>query len=213
MKGDILHILNRGVEKRKIFFTEKDYWRFMYNLCDFNDKDPVQYSYNDRRQYFPSIRKPKTKIVDIFCLCLMPNHHHILAQERIDGGASIFSKKLTSGYTQYFNLENNRGGVLFQGRSKIIPIKKDEHFIHMPYYIFSNPIKLIEPQWKERGIKDIKKVIEFLENYRWSSYLDIIGKENLPFVINKKLFFELFDTNEKQFKKDFIEWLASLAMR
>ncbi len=212
MKGDILHILNRGVEKRKIFFTEKDYWRFIYNLCDFNDKNPVLYSYNDRRQYLSAMRKPK--IVDIPCLCLMPNHYHILVQERIDDGASIFSKKLTSGYTQYFNLKNNRSGVLFQGRSKIILIKRDKHFIHIPYYIFSNPIKLIEPQWKERGIKNLKKVIEFLENYKWSSYSNVIGgKENFPFIINKKLFFEIFDTNEKQFKKDFIEWLISLAMR
>ncbi len=208
MKGDIFHILNRGVEKKKIFLGDNDYFRFAHNLYDFNDRNLSLFSYFARRK-FPAMRKPKIeddKLVDVICWCLMPNHYHILVQEKIDGGSSMFSKKLSSGYTQYFNLKNKRVGVLFQGRSKIISIQRDEHFLHLPFYIFSNPIKLIEPCWKEKGIKKLNKVIQFLENYKWSSYSDIIGRENFPFIINKKLFFEIFDTNEKRFKKDFSEW-------
>ncbi|MEK7575906.1 MAG: hypothetical protein AAB491_02360 [Patescibacteria group bacterium] len=201
MKGDIFHILNRGVEKRKIFLDSKDYYRFLHNLEDFNDKDLTILPYNIRRS---AMRKPKVKrekLVDILCWCLMPNHYHILVQEIIDGGSSIFSKKLTSGYTQYFNLKNERSGVLFQGRSKIILLKKDEHFIHIPYYIFSNPIKLIEPHWKEKGLKNHKHTVEFIDNYQW------LG------IMNKDLFREIFDITEKDFKKDFIEYLQGLAMR
>lgn len=215
MKGDIFHILNRGVEKKKIFLGNNDYSRFAHNLYDFNDRNLSLFSYFARRK-FSAMRKPKIendKLVDVICWCLMPNHYHILVQEKIDGGSSMFSKKLSSGYTQHFNLKNKRVGVLFQGRSKIILIKRDEHFLHLPYYIFSNPIKFTESYWKERGIKNLEKVIKFLENYRWSSYSDIIGKENFPLIINKKLFFEIFDTNEKRFKKDFGEWLGSSAMR
>jgi putative transposase len=201
MKGDIFHILNRGVEKRKIFLDNKDYYRFLHNLEDFNNKDLTILSYNMRRS---AMRKPKVnqeKLVDILCWCLMPNHYHILVQEIIDGGASIFSKKLTSGYTQYFNLKNKRIGVLFQGRSKIIPLKKDEHFIYIPYYIFSNPIKLLEPHWKERGLKNSKHAVEFIDNYQW------LG------IINRNLFYEIFDITEKEFKKNFNEYLQGLAMR
>ncbi len=209
MKGDILHILNRGVEKRKIFLEEEDYLRFVYSLYDFNDKNLTLMPYYDRRRYPISlaIRKPSDELVDIFFWCAIPNHFHILVQEKIKGGAGLFSKKITSGYTQYFNLKNNRSGVLFQGKTKILPVKRDEHFLYLPYYILSNPVKLVETNWKERGIKDFKKVIKFLEDYRWSSYQDITGKENFPFIINKKLFFEIFDTNEKQFKTDFLEFL------
>ena len=71
----------------------------------------------------------------------------------------------------------------------------------------ANLIESIEPKWKENGIKNIEKVISFLENSRWSSFPDIIGKENLPLLINRDLFYEIFQTNEKKFKKDFIEWL------
>jgi len=210
MKGDIFHILNRGVEKRKIFLGEENYLRFVYNLYDFNNTENVTESFYYRR--VSDVRRPrivKRELVNVICWCLMPNHPHILVLEKINGGAGIFSKKIIGGYTKYFNGINERSGVLFQGRSKIIPIKKDEHFLHIPYYIFSNPIKLIEPHWKEKGIKDLKRVIDFLDNYKWSSLPDIIGRDNFPFVINKKLFFEIFDTNEKQFKKDFIEWLTA----
>lgn len=208
MKGDILHLLNRGVEKRKIFLTNEDYLRFTYGLYDFNDVNNVISAYRYRRKLLIN-RKAKEELVNIFCWCLMPNHPHILSQEKINGGISVFSKKITGGYTRYFNDKNKRSGVLFQGRSKIIKITKDSHFDYLPFYIMSNPIKLIEPEWKEKGIQDFVKVINFLENYRYSSFLDLIGKENFPLLINKALFYEIFNTNEEKFKRDFIDWLKS----
>lgn len=209
MENCLYHILNRGVEKKKIFLSDKDYTRFVHNLHDFNRQDINIFSYS-RRQSLSAMRWPtdKKSSVDVLCWCLMPNHFHILTIEKIDNGVSDFSKRITGGYTQYFNLRNKRSGVLFQGRSKIIPIQRDEHFLHLPFYIFSNPIKLIEPCWKEKGFKKLNKVIQFLENYKWSGYSDIIGRENFPFIINKKLFFEIFDTSEKRFKKDFSDLLS-----
>ena len=207
MKGDVYHILNRGVDKRKIFLGDQDYLRFVHNLYDFNNKNETFMSYCKRRS---AIRKPTSddELVDVLCWCLMPNHYHILVREKRDGGASMFSKKVNSSYTQYFNLKNERSGVLFQGKSKIIPIKKDNHFMYLPFYIFANPIQLIDKNWKENGIKNSKQVIQFLENYKWSSYLDIIGKDNFSFVTNQDNFFELFIADKKQFKKDFTEWLV-----
>lgn len=221
MEDYFYHVLNRGVEKRKIFLNNEYYIRFIDNISDFNNKNRVFESYNNRRKkLFSAMRKPKTKteeedfLVNLICWCLMPNHFHFLVKEKIDKGASIFSKKITSGYTQYFNLKNDRSGVLFQGRSKIIPLEKNEHFLWLPFYIMSNPIKLIEPEWKEEGIKDIKKAVEFLDNYKYSSFRDLIGKFNFPNAQNKNFFYEIYETNEKKFKKDFIEWLdAFSAMR
>jgi len=212
MKGDVYHILNRGVEKRKIFLNEKDYFRFTYNLNDFNNKDTTFLSYWNRRKYNDNsaIRKPNRdsdKLVDILCWCLMPNHYHILVQEKIDGGVSVFSKKISSSYTQYFNLKNKRSGVLFQGKSKIILVEQDNHFEYLPYYIFSNPIKLIEKDWKEKNIQNLNRVKKFLESYKWFSYLDVIEKDNFSFIINKKLFFKLFGSNKSRFRQNFIEWI------
>ena len=144
MQGDFFHILTRGVEKRKIFLDKKDYLRFVHNLYDFNNINYAPPYYKRRKLAMrkptqPVLRKNKEKkeIVEVLCWALMPNHPHIFLQEKIDGGASVFSKKITSGHTQYFNIRNKRIGVLFQGRSKIILVKHDAHFLHLPFYILS----------------------------------------------------------------------------
>lgn len=166
-------------------------------------------SYCNRRKSNSAMRKPNDELVDIICVCLMPNHYHLLVQEKVDGGASLFSKKISSGYTQYFNLEYKRSGVLFQSRTKIILIKNDSHFLHLPFYIFLNPVKLIEPEWKEGGIKNHEKAARFLENYKWSSFNEtiLLKKGIFSDSINSNLFFEFFKTNPKDFKKELTEWI------
>lgn len=208
--------MNRGVEKRKIFLREKDYLRFTHNLYDFNNvKNATQSYYRRRRVSLTEVAPPSKKerkrkeLVDILTWCLMPTHPHVFLQEKVDEGVSLFSQKIIGGYTMYFNEAEERKGVLFQGRTEIIKVTQEPHFIHLPFYIMSNPLDLIEPNWREGGIRNFKKAIDFLEDYKYSSFPDLIGKENFPFVINKQLFYKLFDTNEEKFKQDFIEWLKS----
>ena len=55
--------------------------------------------------------------------------------------------------------------------------------IHLSRYIHLNPLNLFQGDWKERGISDWDAANAFLESYRWSSYLDYIGKKNFPSVI------------------------------
>jgi len=211
MQGDIFHILNRGVEQKEIFYEENDYLRFAHGLYDFNNTTyALPYPCRCKsRGIGHAMSNDREELVDLLCWALLPNHSHNLVQEKIDNGASVFSKKIFGGYTKYINEKHSRSGVLFQGRSKIIRVEHDPHFIHLPFYIMGNPIKLVEPDWKEAGIKNLEKVMSFLENYRWSSFPDIIGKNNFPLLINKDLFYEIFQTNEKKFKKDFIEWIKS----
>lgn len=210
MQGDFFHILNRGVEEREIFYSQRDYLRFAHNLSDFNDTG-LSLSYPRRRPVGHAmsdmIKKEREQIVDLLSWCLMPNHVHVFVREKIDGGASVFSKKIFGGYTKYVNEYKKRKGVLFQGRSKIIRIKRDEHFFHLPYYIMANPISLIEPGWREKGVTNLEKVIKFLENHRWSSFQDLTGEDNFSETVDKVLFYEFFGTDEKKFKKDFIDWL------
>jgi len=51
-------------------------------------------------------------------------------------------------------------------------------------------------------------VIKFLENYKWSSYSDIIGGNTFSFITSQDKFFELLIADKKQFKKDFTDWLV-----
>lgn len=218
MEGNIYHLLNRGVDKKKIFLNDQNYKRFVHNLDDFNDIDNVQQSYFRRRErnsLLTDVRHPSKRIVDILCWALMPNHPHIMAAEREDGYISNFSRKVFGGYTKYFNEKNKRSGVLFQGKTKIILVQKDAHFLYLPFYIHLNPLDIFQSGWKEKGIKDLKGTIKFLEEYRWSNYRDIIGKGNGEFseVTNKELFFEMFQTDEKKYKKDLEEWIKDSGYR
>lgn len=214
------HILNRGVEKRKIFLDKEDYLRFVHNLSDFNDENNA-ISYFDRRHNKNLdivgqskrnvVGRPKRgikKLVDVLCWCLIPTHHHIQVQEKVEGGASKFSQKLTIGHTKYFNIRNERTGVLFQGRSKIILIQKNEHFLWLPFYIMANPLDLFQTDWREKGVSDPKKAFDFLLNYKYSSFPDIMGQKNFPDITDRNLFYEIYNTNEVKFRKDFIEWLV-----
>ena len=210
MKGDIYHIINRGIDKRKIFLSDKYYTRFINNLRDFNDVNAMPRSYHERRVYNLTFRKPDDELVDIICICLMSNHFHILVQEKVDGGASLFFKKVLSGYTQYFNLKNDRSGALFQGKTKIILVNNDAHFLHLPFYIFLNPVKLIESQWKEKGIKNPKKAVDFLERYKWSSFDEtVLNKEGVKSFFLQMLLVVIYFLNCLTLIKKSLERISS----
>ena len=218
MENNFYHILNRGVEKRNIFLNKKDYLRFLHNIEDFNDQNIVSQSYYRRRIKTDGTRstiKINNPLVKVMCWCLMPNHFHILVKEEIDKGVSLFSMKNTAGYTRYFNEINDRSGVLFQGKSKIISIEEDAHFNWLPFYILSNPLDLFQQNWKEKGLKSPKKAFEFLLNYKWSNFSELFSKINgTPSTVNtiknnNDIFYEIFDTNKENFRKDFLEWLIN----
>src|SRR3990167_7605039 len=54
-----------------------------------------------------------------------------------------------------------------------------------------NLISMIEPGWKEKGIKNYKKVKEFLEGNKRHSYIDYIGKKNFHSVTEREFLSEL----------------------
>jgi len=215
--SEIYHALSRGVDKRKIFMDDKDRFRFIHDLFEFNDEAPADHtSYHcanpaviARRQIH---RKPRKLLVDIFAFCLMPNHYHLLLAPRAEGNISRFMKKLNMGYSRYFNERHERKGTLFEGRYKSILIENQAHFIHLPYYIHLNPLDLITPEWRKRKLTDYKRAIRFLDTYRWSSHLDYIGQKNFPSVTQRDFFLEIF-SGEGRYEKQIKSWLGDLEVK
>ncbi|MBI2591268.1 MAG: transposase [Candidatus Brennerbacteria bacterium] len=219
--GNIYHVLNRGVDKRKIFLDESDYVRFIHDLFEFNDTSRVfNFGYFVKKsnsiavgqRYIEKDKKPRKLLVEILAFCLMPNHYHLLIKPKIDTGASEFIKKLNGGYSQFFNNKYGRSGALFQGKYKAIPATKESHFIHLPYYIHMNPLDLKFPEWRNREINNYKEIMSFLENYRWSSFMDYIGKKNFPSVTQRE-FLNEFLGGPEQYKKDTIKWLKDIDLK
>jgi putative transposase len=89
-------------------------------------------------------------------------------------------QKIGSGYTNFFNRKYQREGHLFQGKFLASHVSGEEYLKTVFVYIHTNPVLLIEPEWKEKGIEEPERAIVFLEGYRWSSYFDYLGKENFP---------------------------------
>ena len=229
VNSEIYHIYNRGVEKRTVFLKDNDYLRFIHDLFEFNDANlvipsnarfllshPSQVDYNHLSQLLeiesPKVgKRPRKLLVEILAFCLMPNHFHLLIRQLASGGIIKFMQKLGVGYTMYFNTKNKRVGPLFQGRFKAVLINEPQHFAYIPDYIHSNPLDLIMPDWRENGLKNPKKAIDFMENYRWSSFQDYIGKKNYPSVTQRKFLTKFFN-GPQEYKKHIQEWLRDMRL-
>ncbi len=212
------HVYNRGTDKRTIFLENSNYLRFiiLLHICNNNELTDIKNFFRKisqgRSLTLPTVIELLNKqsennrqtLVDIGAYCLMPNHFHLLLKEKMDGGISLFMKKMGTAYAMYFNKKYERNGNLFQGRFKAELAQTDEYLKYLFAYIHLNPIKLLEPKWKEKEIKNIKKGIEFLNNYPWSSYLSYIKNQTNP-ILNSDAFPQYFD-NAKEIEILTNEW-------
>jgi len=148
-------------------------------------------------------------LVNVHGWCLMSNHYHLLLSERVEDGLTLFLRKLNVGYANYFNEQHHRVGTLFQGRTKKIAITNDSQFLHILHYIHLNPLDYLKgaEEWRVRskaGIRNLRTAFEYLNSYRWSSYLDYAGKKNFPSLITTSFFKNSFGDYQSDLR-DYLE--------
>ncbi len=203
---EFYHIYNRGNNKSIIFSSDVDYKRFQRLLYICNSKKPVIFK-TIQGLALDKIERGET-IVDIGVYCLMPNHFHLLLHEKVEGGISIFLGKISTAYSMYRNKKYERTGKLFEGAFRAEHVDNDDYLKYLFAYIHLNPIKIIDPKWKENGIKDLKAAKSYLLEYNYSSYLDYMGMEREEGgIINKNVFPEYFE-DFKEFDRFINEWLS-----
>ncbi len=201
MVGKVYHIYNRGVNKMTIFFdnTDKDRFIKLLYICN-SEKSAVFRNVKDKALNEIDIEE---RLVDIGAYCLMGNHFHLIIKEKVENGITKFMSKLMTAYAMYFNKKYERRGILFEKpfKSKYVGLD-DAYCDYLFLYVHFNPLKLIEPNWKEKGVVNEVKSKQFLEEYKYSSYCDYytdIEREEL-LILNKEEFPErIFET--KDFKK------------
>ena len=204
--GEFYHLYNRGVEKRDIFIDKKDLERFHKLLYVANSTIPFRFN-EVKDQSIDTIDRGNP-IVAIGAYVLMPNHFHVLAKEITQNGLSTFIKKLATGYSMYFNKKYERVGPLLQGRFKAEHVIRDEHLEYLYAYIHLNPVKLIEPKWKEMGIKNKDRAIKFISGYYYSSYEDYCNKTRGECIILSKDEFPKYFSKTNNFKTYINDWLS-----
>ncbi len=206
--GEFYHIYNRGTDKRSTFMSRPDRDRFLALLYFANQEEPADLKLQGSTLLEIVEERAGAPIVEIVAYCLMPNHFHLLVRELEEGGISKFMQKLTTGYTMYFNKKYERNGSLFQGRFKATHVADDRYLRYLISYIHLNPVKLIEPKWKEAGIADKVRAERYLETYTPSSYLDYLGKKRLEEMILTRESLPEYFASTADFKTFVTEWLT-----
>jgi putative transposase len=203
--GEYYHIYNRGVDKREIFLSDDDRKRFIRLLYAGNGDKSFAY---ERVKEIPLDKLDRgEQLVNIGAYCLMPNHFHLLVRETKDGNLTSFMEKLGTSYAMYFNRKYKRSGVLFQNTFKAEHVNKGEYLKYLYAYIHLNPVKLIEPEWKEKGIKNLSAAKKYIEGYRFSSYEDYaVAKREESAILSPSEFPDYFE-QPGDFAKFVEEWL------
>lgn len=130
--GKYYHIYNRGINRAKIFFEERNY-----------------------RYFLQLYAKHVEPIADTFAYCLLSNHFHFLVRikrvEELDltGLPDLSGLKqpgqyfsnLFNAYAKAINRAYDRTGALFQRPFGRIEIDAEDYFVHLITYIHQNPQK------------------------------------------------------------------------
>ncbi len=215
--GEYYHVYNRGNSKQKIFLDEEDYKHFIKLLFVSNTYKKYKFRDNIVDHNIDAFEFDRGEtIVSIGAWVLMPNHFHIyittshqsdwwkkVERNRI----SEYMRKLLTAYTLYFNKKYDRTGGLFEGKFKSVHINNDNQAKYLFSYIHLNPIKLIQKDWKKNGIKNTKKALEFLGNYKWGSYQDHKGIQRTEnTILDTKNFLQYF-SSLNDLDKEILDWL------
>ena len=217
-KNKIYHIFNRGVEKRDVFLSDGDRWRFLQGMYLFNNENSTtnllyrieqekgKMHFGILREYIKKMGLERKPLVRIMADCLKPNHFHLLLEEIQESGISRFMQKLGIGYTKYFNTKYERVGSLFQGKFKVVEVVSNEHLMYLVAYINAiNPGQELEPDLKSAA-QDPEEILEFIEHYPWSTHLEYLGKRD-SIIVDNGIAGELFTTSNdyKKFIADIIK--------
>ncbi len=147
-------------------------------------------------------------LVNIGAYVLMPNHFHLLlTHEDEDNNVSKFMQKISTAYVMYYNKKYKRTGGLFEGKFKSQHLNTDRYLKYIFSYIHLNPVKLIQKDWKEKGIRDKKKVLEHLKQYIHSSFLDYFGATRIQNKILTTQAFPKYFPKKQDFLKEIFDWL------
>lgn len=184
--GEIYHVYNRGVNKEKIFLTPKDYEVFLHRL-----RENLFPNLIDKKK-LPKLERRRKMLppdsFDLIAYCLMPNHFHLLIQQKTNLPITKLISKVSTSYSMCFNKVNGRIGTLFQDRFKAVLIEGNEQLLWTSYYIHKNPLEA--------------DLVKNLKDYKWSSYPEYFDPENNLKLCNRKIITDQF-TSEEQYLKYF----------
>ena len=113
------HIVQRGNNREKIFFHEKDKEKYLSLLKKYSERWGTK----------------------ILAYCLMSNHVHLLAKPLEEVSLYKMMQGLTLCYTQYVNRTYKRTGRLWESRYHSCIVDKQKYLWAVARYIEQNPMR------------------------------------------------------------------------
>lgn len=140
--GEIYHVFNRGVDHRSTFEDDADRERFIRLLEHHRVPKAIAYSHLQRvrQRSIPPQELYAHPLIEVLCLCLIPNHFHLLLKQLKENGISQYAQRFLNSYTRYYNTRHDRKGYLFEGPFRAVRIETDEQLLHVSRYIHLNPV-------------------------------------------------------------------------
>jgi len=190
------HIYNRGVARQDIFLDDQDYKYFLFYLKLYVIQKLPDIDLQGRTlKYFKSrIPNNFADEIQLVAYCLLPNHYHFLIHQKSRDSIQHFMRSLGTKYSMYFNDRYNRVGPLLQGKYKAVLVDSDEQFVYLSKYIHKNPL-------------DVLTSGSDLEVYKYSSYINYLGRINQTWVKPQSVLDLFSSTNKMLTYKQFVESL------
>jgi len=173
-EGSFYHIFNRGNNKQKIFFQERNYNYFLEKF---------------KKYILPN--------ASILAWCLMPNHFHFLVQATKRSLETVKHtpvninaltegiRLLLSTYSAGIQKQESRKGSLFQQKTKFK--NADEYLSSAFHYIHQNPLRA--------------GLVSRMEDYPWSSFREYI-LDSHPRISDFSIAEQYLDLRKEQFVED-----------
>lgn len=117
--GECYHVLNRANRKSEVFHEPTDYAAFLNLMAK-------------AQEYLR---------IDIFAVCLMPNHVHLVVRPLADRDVSRWMKWLFATHSIHYNKKHAKPGHVWQGRFKAVPVQGDEHLLTVLRYVERNALR------------------------------------------------------------------------
>jgi len=114
-----LHVIQRGNNKSRIFFTRDDAIFFLGWLGDAAERYGLA----------------------IHAYVLMPNHLHLLASPASAESLPRTMQSVGRRYVRYLNRRIERSGTLWEGRYRATVVDTDAYFMRVSRYIELNPVR------------------------------------------------------------------------
>ena len=196
LAGGCYHILNRGVNKRRIFLDEQDYSVFLSYIKTYlvpKDVEGLTKIIADQaaspKQKDRALRELQLnnfhRLITLLAYILMANHFHFLIRQKNERDIKVFMQSLMTRYTRYFNKRHNRVGPLFESIYKAVPVESDEQLLHLTRYIHRNDPRFKQPSSYPNYLGQVHQewvkpefILEHFLDTGFNSYREFVESED-----------------------------------